>query len=203
MFYPLMMNIQDKLVIVIGGGKVALRKAEKILEFQGTVRVISPKFVDNFQDLKARFSERLEIIEDKYKENYIKDAFLVIGATSNQEVNENISKYCKENNILCNIVDSIKLSDFIVPSSIKRGSLVISVSTMGKSPTLASKIKKELEEVYSHEYEEYIDLLGEARELVVKNYDDEKKKRERLKEIIDMPIQKLKSFIEDERGKGE
>ncbi|QGU94316.1 bifunctional precorrin-2 dehydrogenase/sirohydrochlorin ferrochelatase [Clostridium bovifaecis] len=203
MFYPLMINIQNKLVIVVGGGKVALRKVEKVLEFQGMVRVVSPEYIDNFKDLKNRFSERLEIIDDKYKDDYIKDAFLVIGATSNKDVNENIRKYCKENSILCNIVDNIAISDFIVPSSIKRGSLVIAVSTIGKSPTLASKIKKELEKVYSHEYEEYIDLLGEARDLILKNYDDEAEKRKILKQIIDMPIQKLKRFIDDERRKGE
>ncbi|MFU0824644.1 precorrin-2 dehydrogenase/sirohydrochlorin ferrochelatase family protein [Clostridium sp.] len=202
MYYPLMIDIEDKLIAVIGGGKVALRKVKKFLEFQGKVRVISPEFLDEFKELKNRFSGKLEIIEDKFKEDYIKDAFLVIGATDRAEINKDISTYCRKNNILCNIIDNMGLSDFIVPSSIKRGSLVISISTMGKSPSLAAKIKRDLENTYSEEYEEYIDLLGEARKLILKNYNDDVEKRKILKDIINMPIEELKRFIENERRKG-
>lgn len=202
MYYPLMIDIEDKLIAVIGGGKVALRKVKKFLEFQGKVRVISPEFLDEFKELKNRFSGKLEIIEDKFKEDYIKDAFLVIGATDRAEINKDISTYSRKNNILCNIIDNMGLSDFIVPSSIKRGSLVISISTMGKSPSLAAKIKRDLENTYSEEYEEYIDLLGEARKLILKNYNDDVEKRKILKDIINMPIEELKRFIENERRKG-
>ncbi|KYH28144.1 MULTISPECIES: precorrin-2 dehydrogenase/sirohydrochlorin ferrochelatase family protein [Clostridium] len=202
MYYPLMIDIGDKLIAVIGGGKVALRKVKKLLEFQGKVRVVSPQLLDEFKELKNRFCGKLEIIEDKFKEDYIKDAFLVIGATDRAEINKDISNYCRKNNILCNIVDDIEFSDFIVPSSIKRGSLVISISTMGKSPSLAAKIKKDLEKAYSEEYEEYVDLLGEARRLILKNYNDDVEKREMLKDIINMPIEELKRFIENESRKG-
>lgn len=202
MYYPLMIDIEDKLIAVIGGGKVALRKVKKLLEFQGKVRVVSPQLLDEFKELKNRFCGKLEIIEDKFKEDYIKDAFLVIGATDRAEINKDISNYCRKNNILCNIVDDIEFSDFIVPSSIKRGSLVISISTMGKSPSLAAKIKKDLEKAYSEEYEEYVDLLGEARRLILKNYNDDVEKREMLKDIINMPIEELKRFIENESRKG-
>lgn len=85
-----------------------------------------------------------------------------------------------------------------MPSSIKRGDLVISVSTMGKSPMLASKIRKELEEKYTDEYEEYIFLLGEARNIILQKFNDEEK-RQMLKSIIDMNIDKLKEFIENNK----
>lgn len=73
---------------------------------------------------------------------------------------------------------------------------------MGKSPSLAAKIKKDLEKAYSEEYEEYVDLLGEARRLILKNYNDDVEKREMLKDIINMPIEELKRFIENESRKG-
>ncbi|KEH91855.1 siroheme synthase [Clostridium novyi A str. GD211209] len=198
MYYPLMINIDNKKIVVIGGGNVSFRKTKKLLEFGAYVTVISPNILEKFNSLKIKFNDKLKIIEDYFKSTYIEDAYLVIGATSDKNINKEISNYCRNKNILCNIVDNIKESDFIVPSSIKRGDLVISVSTMGKSPMLASKIRKELEEKYTDEYEEYIFLLGEARNIILQKFNDEEK-RQMLKSIIDMNIDKLKEFIENNK----
>ncbi|SHK31727.1 precorrin-2 dehydrogenase/sirohydrochlorin ferrochelatase family protein [Tepidibacter formicigenes] len=188
MFYPMMINLKNKKVTVIGGGKVAFRKVKKFLEFDCDIKVVSPLYVDKFESLK----DKITIIEDEYKKEYIKDSFLVVASTSNKELNEDIAIYCRENNILCNVVDDINLSDFIVPSSIKRGDLVISVSTMGKSPSLSSKIRKELEEKYDEEYEEYVNILGEMRALVLKKCNDESEKKKILNEIVNLNIEELK-----------
>ncbi|SHH52977.1 precorrin-2 dehydrogenase/sirohydrochlorin ferrochelatase family protein [Tepidibacter thalassicus] len=188
MFYPMMINLKNKKVTVIGGGKVAFRKVKKFLEFDCDIKVVSPLYIDKFESLK----DKITIIEDEYKKEYIKDSFLVVASTSNKELNEDIAIYCRENNILCNVVDDINLSDFIVPSSIKRGDLVISVSTMGKSPSLSSKIRKELEEKYDEEYEEYVNILGEMRALVLKKCNDESEKKKILNEIVNLNIEELK-----------
>jgi precorrin-2 dehydrogenase/sirohydrochlorin ferrochelatase len=184
----MMINLKNKKVTVIGGGKVAFRKVKKFLEFDCDIKVVSPLYVDKFESLK----DKITIIEDEYKKEYIKDSFLVVASTSNKELNEDIAIYCRENNILCNVVDDINLSDFIVPSSIKRGDLVISVSTMGKSPSLSSKIRKELEEKYDEEYEEYVNILGEMRALVLKKCNDESEKKKILNEIVNLNIEELK-----------
>ncbi|WP_085828938.1 precorrin-2 dehydrogenase/sirohydrochlorin ferrochelatase family protein [Clostridium massiliodielmoense] len=198
MYYPLMINIDNKNIVVIGGGMVAFRKVKKLLEFGACVTVISPHVLENFNSLKVKFHDKLKIIEDYFKSTYIENAYLVIGATSDKNINEEISNYCRNKKILCNIVDNIEASDFIVPSSIKRGDLVISVSTMGKSPMLCSKIRKELEDRYTDIYEEYIFLLGEARNIILQKFNDEEK-RQMLKLIINMNIDKLKKFIEDNK----
>lgn len=205
-YYPLMINLQDKSTAVVGGGRVGYRKAKKLLEFGARVRVVSPKFVEDFIDLKKCFSGKLEIIEDEYKESYIRGCLLVIAATSNGHTNKEISSYCKANNILCNVADDIELSDFIVPSTLKRGDLVISISTMGKSPALSAKIRKELEEKYTYEYEEYVELLGKAREVILENILDENEKVTLLKAMVDMNKKELQDLYESllknkERGR--
>lgn len=190
MYYPLMINIVGKNVLIIGGGKVAFRKAKKFLEFGACIRIVGKKIIKDFYELKGN----IDLIEDKYESKYIKDTLLVVCATSNKDVNEKAAQDCKNKNILCNVVDSIELSDFIVPSSVRRGDLIISVSTSGKSPLLSSKIRKELEEKYSMEYEEYIDLLGKIRDCVIKKYDDEKIKKDILKRTLNMSIYELREF---------
>ncbi|WP_231272753.1 precorrin-2 dehydrogenase/sirohydrochlorin ferrochelatase family protein [Clostridium botulinum] len=193
-----MLDIRNRNVVVVGGGKVAFRKTKKLLEFGANVILISPQLINEFNDLKNIYLSKLNIIIDYYNDSYIKNAYLVIGATSNKSINKKISVCCKEKNILCNIVDDINSSDFIVPSSVKRGDLVISISTMGKSPMLASKVKQEIEKKYSNEYEEYIVLLGEARNIVIRKFKDDAKK-EILKNLINMSLDEIKIFIKENR----
>ncbi len=203
MFYPMMINLENKRITVIGGGKVAFRKAKKLLEYKGEVVVVSPFLIDEWKEIK----EKMCIIKEEYKKEYIKDSFLVIAATSSKEVNEKIALYCKEKKILCNVVDDMDLSDFIVPSSIKRGDLVLSVSTMGKSPSMASKIRKELEEKYTKEYIEYIEVLGEIRKLILEKCEEEKVRKKILNEIVQLDIEELKKrrydYENSSRIKGE
>ncbi|KEI00915.1 precorrin-2 dehydrogenase/sirohydrochlorin ferrochelatase family protein [Clostridium botulinum] len=198
MYYPLMLDIRNRNVVVVGGGKVAFRKTKKLLEFGANVILISPQLINEFNDLKKIYLSKLNIIIDCYNDSYIKNSYLVIGATSNKSINKKISVCCKEKNILCNIVDDINSSDFIVPSSVKRGDLVISISTMGKSPMLAAKIKQEIEKKYSNKYEEYIVLLGEARNIVIRKFKDDAKK-EILKNLINMSLDEIKIFIKENR----
>ncbi|MEJ8555287.1 precorrin-2 dehydrogenase/sirohydrochlorin ferrochelatase family protein [Tepidibacter sp. Z1-5] len=186
MFYPMMINLNNKKVTIVGGGKVAFRKAKKFLEFNCDVKVVSPSFIENFDSIDVK------LIYDEYKNDYLKKSFLVIAATSSKKVNEDIASYCKKNNIMCNIADDINLSDFIVPSSIKRGDLIISVSTMGNSPSLASKIRKELEINYGVEYEEYVSILGDIRNLILEKCTDKDKKKRILNELVDLNLEELK-----------
>jgi precorrin-2 dehydrogenase / sirohydrochlorin ferrochelatase len=182
-----MLNIEGKLVSVVGGGEVALRKVKGLLEHEAHVRVISPQFIGDFINL----SGNLELIRECYREELIKESFMVIAATSSKEVNLRIEGYCKENRILCSIADDMKLSDFILPSTIRRGSLVISVSTEGKSPAFASKIKKEIEERYPDEYAAYVDILGEIRELIQSRCSDISQRKKLLREVIGLSMEEL------------
>lgn len=191
MFYPVNLNLNDVKITIVGGGKVAYRKAINFLNFDKKVKVVSLEFVEEFNDIK----DKIEIIKDEYKQKYIEDSFIVIAATNNKEVNKEIGIYCRDKNKLVNVVDDKDLSNFTVPSYVKRGELLISVSTGGNSPSLSAKIKKELENTYDESYGEYIELLGLAREKILKENKDIQKRRLEIKELLNLSIEELKEKI--------
>ena len=190
MFYPINLKIDDMNIIIIGGGKVAYRKCINFLAFNKKVRVISKDFIEEFEGLK----DWIDTIKDNYDEKYIEDAFVVVAATNNEDVNREIGLYCREHGKLVNVVDNANLSNFTVPSFVKRGDLLLSVSTGGKSPSLSSKIRKDLEEVYDESYEEYVSLLGEARKNIIKNTEDVKERRNKLNALLNFSFDELRQI---------
>lgn len=190
MLYPINLEIRDMKITVIGGGDVAYRKCKNFSDFGKSVRVVSPEFIDKFELIK----NNTELIYDEYKEEYIKDSFIVVAATNNKEINKNIGVYCRSCGKLVNVVDNIELSNYTVPSYIKRGDLLISISTGGKSPSLSSKIKKELEQKYDDSYEEYINILGEIRQKIIKKYKNISKRRIVLNELVNLSLEELRNI---------
>ncbi|HBH1809480.1 TPA: bifunctional precorrin-2 dehydrogenase/sirohydrochlorin ferrochelatase [Clostridioides difficile] len=190
MLYPINLKLDELDVVIIGGGEVAYRKCKNFLEFNKNVTIVSKQILNKFYDLKGN----IKIIKDDYKEIYIKDASVIIAATNNRELNMEIGLYCRAKNKLVDVVDNIEISNFTVPSYIKRGDLLISVSTGGKSPSLSSKIKKEIEERYTEDYEEYLNVLGDIRKKVIKKYEDKSKRKDVLNMLVTLDLEELKKF---------
>ena len=188
MLYPINLKLDDMRITIIGGGNVSYRKCKNFLDFGKSVRVVSPEFIDEFENIK----NDIELIYDTYKQDYIKDSFIVIAATNNKELNKNIGIYCKSVGKLVNVVDNITLSNYTVPSYLKRGDLLLSVSTNGKSPSLSSKIKKELEEKYDDSYEEYLNILGEIRKKVIKKYKDISQRKSILNNLVNLSLDEIR-----------
>lgn len=188
MLYPINLELDDMRITIIGGGNVSYRKCKNFLDFGKSVRVVSPEFIDQFENIK----NDIELIYDTYKKEYIKDSFIVIAATNNKELNKNIGIYCKSVGKLVNVVDNITLSNYTVPSYLKRGDLLLSVSTNGKSPSLSSKIKKELEEKYDDSYEEYLNILGEIRKKVIKKYKDISQRKSILNNLVNLSLDEIR-----------
>jgi precorrin-2 dehydrogenase/sirohydrochlorin ferrochelatase len=188
MLYPINLELKDVEITIIGGGDVAYRKCKNFLDFGKNVKVVSNKFIDEFYKLK----DKVEMIEDVYKEDYIRNSFIVVAATNNKEINKRVGIYCRNSGKLVNVVDDIELSNYTVPSYVKRGDLLISISTGGKSPSLSSKIKKELEEKYDDSYEEYINILGELRKEIIKNYEDISIRKKMLNGLLNLTLEELR-----------
>ena len=191
MLYPINLDIENIKITIIGGGKVAYRKATNFLDFGKKVTVVSKEFIDEFDKIK----NEIEIIYDFYNEKYIQDSFVVVAATNNKDVNYKIGTYCNKNGKLVNVVDDKELSNFTVPSYVKRGELLLSISTGGNSPSLSAKIKRELEETYDESYGEYIELLGLARKKIIKENKDIKERRKEIKTLINLSVDELKEKI--------
>lgn len=195
MLYPINLELKNLEITIIGGGEVAYRKCKNFLDFDKNIKVVSLDFIDKFKELK----DNIEIIRDTYKEEYIKESFIVVAATNNKETNKQIGIYCRDNGKLVNVVDDINLSNYTVPSYIRRGDLLISVSTGGKSPSLSSKIKKELEEKYDDSYEEYINLLGIARANIIKKYENITQRKNMLNRLVNLSLEELRDYVKDNK----
>lgn len=188
MLYPINLNLEALEVTIIGGGEIAFRKCSNFLDFGKSVKIVSLDFIDAFDEIK----DRVELIKDKYKKEYIENSFIVVAATNNRELNKIIGIDCRNSGKLVNVVDDINYSNYTVPSYIKRGDLLLSISTGGKSPSLSKKIKKELEEKYDDTYEEYINLLGNIRNSIIRKYEDISKRRKILNQLVNLSFEELK-----------
>ena len=148
----------------MGGGDVAERKVQRLLECDARVVVIGRTLTPALEIMTKDGS--IDWIEGDYDEAHLHDAFLVIGATDKEEVNARISEDAREKGIVVNIADDPEKCDFILPSLFQRGDLTVAISTGGKSPALAKKMREELEGLYGPEYLILLNLLGAIREKI-------------------------------------
>ncbi len=183
-FLPLMLDLTEKEVLIFGGGTVGERKASLFSGF-ADVTVISRDFTPALEKL---FEERkIKIIKvkdltDNDISKYMKNAFIVIPATNDTLTNENIALIAEKNRKLVNRVDD--MGDIIVPSVIRKGDIVVGISTFGKSPALSRYIRQRLEGVITPEFEQMAKLQNEMREMLKSKVKDQKKRSYILWNII-------------------
>ncbi len=165
LFYPVNLNITDKLCLVVGGGAVALRKTNDLLTGGAKVRIISPVIHAELQVL-AR-NKVIDWFEREYVEGDLNGAFLAFAATDNREVQERIAKEATKYSVLLNSADDPLNSQFHIPAHFRRGKMLVTVSTGGSSPALAKKVRQQLENELVPEYEIVVDFFTMLREKVV------------------------------------
>lgn len=159
-YYPIFLDVNAKKCLVVGGGPVGARKAAILEKCGADVKVVSDRFSTHFDKLKAS-TIRLE--KKGYDKQDVKGMFLVLAATNNRGLNQEIKKDASRLNIFCNIADAPSDSDFLLPSVVDRGDLVIAVSTTGASPAMAKKIRQTLEQDFGPEYTRLLMLLKQIR----------------------------------------
>lgn len=160
-FYPICLDLEAKRCVVVGGGRVAERKVQGLLSCAALVSVISPELT---AELKVQYAGgRIEWFAREYQQGDLAHAFLVIAATDDEETQKLVYEEATANNLLLNVADVPQRCNFILPATARQGDLAISVSTAGKSPALARKIRMELEKRYGPEYRVLVDILGAIR----------------------------------------
>lgn len=197
-YYPINLNIQGKKCVIIGGGEVAYRKACSLKEAGAEVTVVCPEPCTELAKEKG-----ITLIEKRYDERDLDGAFLVIAATDDAEVNRNVFQDASKRNVLVNVVDCPELCSFIVPSSVVRGDLCISISTGGASPALAKRIREDLEKTYGQEYEHYLKLLSKMRNVAMSKITDPEKRRKILQRLAEPDIIELIKQHGTERAESE
>lgn len=171
--YPVMLNVENKLCTIIGGGFTALRKAESLAQNGAEIKVISPEFCDGFNvGLK---------IQKTYEPSDIKDSFLVIAATNDKMVNRKVAEDAKNQKILAYLVDDAEMSDFVSPAVSVCGDISLSVSTNGKFPLLAKKLSV-IKSSDLDLYKAILPIIEKYRQLILHENRDTKK--EILRDMI-------------------
>jgi len=160
-YYPIFLNIRGKRCVVVGGGPVALRKVKALLEHEANVEVISPELCPELSQLAK--SRAIQVLQKNYNGGDLQGAFIAIAATDDGEINNKVAEEARAKGVLVNVVDDSEHSDFIVPSQLRRGDITIAVSTAGKSPALARKIRTRLEKDFGAEYASLALLVDEVR----------------------------------------
>jgi len=185
--YPIMLNMSGKLAVIIGGGDVAVRKLLDLIDAGADIKIISPEFNDDIIKTSESFKDRVVLVKRKYEKNDLNGAMLVFSATNNPDVNREIFNEAKEKNILINAVDDPPNCSFYIPSFIRKGDLIFSISTSGASPAMAARLRREMEKHIPENIELILERLNKARTLLKedKNFSglDSSQRGEILKKI--------------------
>ncbi|MGI1658641.1 MAG: precorrin-2 dehydrogenase/sirohydrochlorin ferrochelatase family protein [Desulfitobacterium sp.] len=174
-YYPIYVELQDKPVLVVGGGTVAFRKVMTLLEHGAIVRIVSPKLNPEIKRLVD--GVRCIWLDKEYAADDLQDALLVFSCTEIEAVNEAVAGNANDAFRLINVVDDPDKCTFIVPSIFERGDLSIAVSTGGSSPIVARQIRAELEKCYGEAYKDYLVLLKSWRKDVKNQLTAEQKEK--------------------------
>jgi siroheme synthase-like protein len=160
-YYPVFLKIKGRKCVVIGGGEVALRKVMSLIEHGADVEVISPSLCPELDGMVK--DGKIRSVTREYRSGDLKGAYMTVVATDNSAINRRVVAEARERHVLVNVVDDAENSDFIVPSCLRRGDLTVAVSTGGKSPALARKIRARLQKEMGEEYASLVSMVGEAR----------------------------------------
>ncbi|HWI54657.1 MAG TPA: bifunctional precorrin-2 dehydrogenase/sirohydrochlorin ferrochelatase [Desulfobacteria bacterium] len=181
-YYPVYLKLPGRKCVVVGGGKVAERKVKSLLDCDASVYVISPKLTRWLEEATVRGD--ITVARRNFTTTDLENAFLVIGATDSCETNNLVAEECSARNILVNIVDEPDKCNFIVPAVLRQGPLSISISTDGKSPMLARRIREDLQSAFGDEYREFLDLMGDLREHIINNIPEQEKRKDIFHRLV-------------------
>ena len=163
--YPIFLKVHELNVLLIGGGNVGTEKLEFLLKSSPNAQVtaVSREFSQPFLDLAAT-TDSVTLIEDVYHEKYLGGKHIVIAATDDKSVNRQIRNEAKERFLLVNVADTPELCDFYLGGIVTKGNLKIAISTNGKSPTAAKRLRQLLEDVLPEELDDLLNNLNAYRE---------------------------------------
>jgi precorrin-2 dehydrogenase/sirohydrochlorin ferrochelatase len=188
-YYPIHLDIKNRYCLIVGGGAVGTRKVNTLLECGAQVTVVSPDPTPQLTRLASEGSITLK--KRAYQSDDLGGMFLVIGATDDETLNGQISKDADQANILCNIADRPEVCNFILPSIVRRGDLVITISTSGKSPALAKQLRQKLQTQFGREYADFLLLMGAIRQKLLSQAHEPEAHKALFNQLIDSDLIQL------------
>jgi precorrin-2 dehydrogenase/sirohydrochlorin ferrochelatase len=182
-------DISGKTCLVVGGGGVAERKVRMLLKFNAVVKLVSPRVTKGLLTMEA--TGRLAVAKREYRESDLEGATIVFAATNIDRINARVKADAETRNIPVNVVDNPRLCDFIVPSIVKKGPIVIAISTSGTLPSLSKKLRMLIAEQIGNDYVRYVDIVGRVRKLLLETERDGEKRKKILGELGEMDIKEV------------
>jgi siroheme synthase-like protein len=179
--FPLFLNLESRRCLIVGAGAIARHKLAGLLDSGAELHIVAPAAVAEIKEL-AR-NGRLIWTQDDFEPAHLDGALLVIAATGDPVVNEKVYRAARERGVLCNAVDEPAHCDFHYPAVVRRGDLQIAISTAGKSPALAQRIRRELEVQFDASYVAWLKWLGSVRELFFRSRMEPELRRQTLHSI--------------------
>ncbi len=188
-YYPLFLDLRGRSCLVVGGGKVAERKIRTLLDCGAEVKIVAK---DRTTWIESEIEAgRLRFLGKEFSPEQIDGARLVIAATSDSELNRKIAREAEKRGVWCNVVDQPEDCTFILPSIVVRGDLVIAISTSGKSPALARKIREDLEKRFGREYSTFTEILGSVRKKVLDSFSDGQQRKKIFTSLVESNMVEL------------
>lgn len=183
--FPVFFRLDQLNMLIVGGGMVGLEKASAIFKNSSNARVTLVAS-DIKKEIKAlaKKNSGLKLKEKKYQSSDLKGIDLVIAATSLPKLNKKVWKDAKKRKVLCNIADTPDLCDFYLSSVVKKGNLKIAVSTNGKSPTFAKRIREILEEALPDNIDTVLDNLEKIRETLKGDFEYKVRKLDEITSVM-------------------
>jgi precorrin-2 dehydrogenase / sirohydrochlorin ferrochelatase len=176
--FPMFLKLAGRRCLVVGAGKVGEPKIGGLLDTGAHIRVIAREATNAVREWARAGRISLEL--RSFTPDDLDDTFLVVVATSSRSVNEFIYREAERRGVLCNVVDVPEYCDFFYPAVVKRGDLQIAISTTGQSPSLAQKLRQQLEKQFGPGYATWVAELGETRRLILASDLDAERKQELL-----------------------
>lgn len=185
-YLPIFLDIENQHVLLIGGGKVAQRKLEVLLNYNLLITIVCPEINESLKALIENHHDKITLLKENFKTHHIdlQNFKLIFVATNNEKLNNAISKTAQSKGILANVVTSLNESHFIMPAIIQEGPFQIAISTSGNSPLLAKKVKEDISKNYLPELKIYTELLGNIRLYIKENTRTDSKSRQEIYNIV-------------------
>ena len=187
--FPLCINLENKSFVVVGSGRIAMRKLAAIRQFTDKIKIITK------EPIKEDLYDGIKIERKTFDEDDLEGADFVITATGSRERDEAIVASCKAKGIPVNAADDREECDFFLPGIIKRGDLVVSVSTSGKSPAYSRYLREQIEDMLPDNIEAILDILGDLRKKLPSKADSQQE-RSRIYKYVMLMLLKLDDINE-------
>ena len=180
--FPAFLKLTGRKVLVVGAGKVGEPKIGGLLESGAQIRVVSLDASPRVREWAREGNIQLEL--RVFVPGDLEGVFLAVVATNSRTLNERVYNEAQRRGVLCNVVDVPDLCDFFYPAVVRRGDLQIAVSTAGQSPSLAQKIRQQLEKQFGPAYADWVAELGETRKLILESDLEKERKLELLHSLV-------------------